>query len=237
MKRNILLIGASGDIGSAIAEQLLQHGYQLILHYYTNKRVIDELCDAYPESILATYQTDLSKNRSCEQLMQSLSFSIDGVVFASGKAHYGLFQDTNEETMDAMIQLHVKSPWLITKHLLPDMIAKQAGFILFITSIWGEQGASNEVVYSAVKGAQNSFVKALAKEVAPSGISVNAISPGYIETKMNHHLCNEERKSILSEIPMNRAGKPEEIASVVTFLLDSEKSYIQGAILDVTGGW
>ncbi|WP_077300073.1 elongation factor P 5-aminopentanone reductase [Virgibacillus pantothenticus] len=237
MKKTILLVGASGDIGAAIARKLLNQGYQLLLHFHTNKQAIDELCRAYPESILATYQTDLSKNTSCEQFMEALSFAIDGVIFASGRAHYGLFQNTPEQTMDDMLQLHVKSPWLITKHLLPSMITKQEGAIIFITSVWGEQGASNEVVYSAVKGAQNSFVKALAKEVAPSGIAVNAISPGFIETKMNHHLCTADKEATIADIPMNRAGKPEEVAAIVSFLLSGESSYIQGAILDVTGGW
>ena len=106
-----------------------------------------------------------------------------------------------------------------------------------ITSIWGNVGASYEVIYSSVKGAQNSFVKALAKEVAPSGISVNGISPGYIETKMNSHLSEEERQAIIDEIPMSRAGLPSEIAYTVSFLLDDRSTYIQGEIINMNGGW
>src|SRR5690625_7972441 len=116
---------------------------------------------------------------------------------------------------------------MITRHLLPLMMQKKAGKIVFITSIWGDVGASHEVVYSAVKGAQNSFVKALAKEVAPSGISVNAVSPGFIDTKMNRHLIKEEKETIISEIPMNSAGTSGEIAHTVRFLLDIKYSYIQ----------
>lgn len=108
---------------------------------------------------------------------------------------------------------------------------------MLITSIWGSVGASNEVMYSSVKGAQNSFVKALAKEVAPSGVSVNAISPGFIETKMNGHLSPVEKDSIMAQIPMNRAGKPEEIAHTVRFLIDEKSNYIQGEIIEINGGW
>src|SRR5699024_4869550 len=123
------------------------------------------------------------------------------------------------------------------RHLLPSMIQKKAGKIVFITSIWGDVGASHEVVYSAVKGAQNIFVKALAKEVAPSGISINAVSPGFIDTKMNRHLIMKEIETIISEIPMNRAGSSSEIAYTVSFLLDNISSYIQGEIIGVYGGW
>jgi 3-oxoacyl-[acyl-carrier protein] reductase len=237
MGKNILIVGASGDIGTAIARQLLEAGHQLLLHYHTNKQIINELCKEHGEAILAIYQADLSNEQDCKRFLKMLEISIDGIVFASGKAYYGLFQETSETTMDEMIQLYVKSPWLITKQLLPKMIFKQTGTILFITSIWGEQGASNEVVYSAVKGAQNSFVKALAKEVAPSGISVNAISPGFIDTKMNGHLCEKERAAIFKEIPQNRAGTPDDIAYMARFLFSDESSYIQGAIIDITGGW
>src|SRR5690625_2842246 len=96
--------------------------------------------------------------------------------------------------MEDMVTLHVKSPWILTQKLLPAMIKRRSGKIIFITSIWGNTGASNEVIYSSVKGAQNSFVKALAKEVGPNGISVNAVSPGFIDTKMNQHLLEDERE-------------------------------------------
>src|SRR5690625_3813000 len=117
------------------------------------------------------------------------------------------------------------------------MIQKQRGKIIFITSIWRNVGASNEVIYSSVKGAQNSFVRALAKEVGPSGISVNAVSPGFIDTKMNQHLLHEEKEAIISGIPLNRAGLATDVSHAVQFLLDEKSSYIQGEIMHITGGW
>ncbi len=187
-----MIIGASGDIGSAIYKQLAAEGDQLILHYHQNKSALDAGLDQ--ESILKEIQADLSTEDGLSHFLKQLTLPVDAVVFASGNAHYGLFQDTDETIMDSMLTLHVKAPWLITRHILPQMITRKKGKIIVITSIWGEVGASNEVVYSSVKGAQNSFVKALAKEVAPSGISVNAVSPGFIDTKMNGHLQADEKE-------------------------------------------
>lgn len=238
MGKNVLIIGASGDIGIAIAEQLAADGYQLLLHYNKNREMIDHFRESTDkECVISVLQADLTIDSEIKRLLTEIVFPVDSIIFASGMAYYGLFQEASEDVMDEMIALHVKAPWMITKHLLSSMIERRAGNIVFITSIWGGQGASNEVIYSSVKGAQNSFVKALAKEAAPCGISVNAISPGFIETKMNHNLSAEEKAAVISEIPANRAGKPSEIAHTVQFLLDDDSGYIQGEIINITGGW
>lgn len=238
MRGNVLIIGASGDIGVAIAKELANAGYGLLLHYHQNKETLEAVSASIGvESILLMLQADLRYAENIEVFLKQLVFPVDAIVFAGGTADYGLFQDVSEATMDEMLGLHLKAPWLITQKLLPEMIKNKSGKIVFITSIWGDIGASNEVIYSAVKGAQNSFVKALAKEVAPSGITVNAISPGFIDTKMNAHLLPEERASIIAEIPSNRAGTPQDVANAVGFLLDEKSSYIQGEILQINGGW
>lgn len=238
MRGNVLIIGASGDIGVAIAKELANAGYGLLLHYHQNKETLEAVSASIgAESILLMLQADLRYAENIEVFLKQLVFPVDAIVFAGGTADYGLFQDVSEATMDEMLGLHLKAPWLITQKLLPEMIKNKSGKIVFITSIWGDIGASNEVIYSAVKGAQNSFVKALAKEVAPSGITVNAISPGFIDTKMNAHLLPEERASIIAEIPSNRAGTPQDVANAVGFLLDEKSSYIQGEILQINGGW
>lgn len=238
MGKNVLIIGASGDIGIAIAEQLAADGYQLLLHYNKNREMIDRFREnTDKECVISVLQADLTIESEIKKLLTEIVFPVDSIIFASGMAYYGLFQEASEDVMDEMLALHIKTPWMITKYLLSSMIKRQAGKIIFITSIWGEQGASNEVIYSSVKGAQNSFVKALAKEAAPCGISVNAISPGFIETKMNHNLSVEEKAAVISEIPANRAGKPSEVANTVQFLLDDNSGYIQGEIINITGGW
>lgn len=238
MTKNVLILGASGDIGNAIAMELSRQGYQLILHYHRNKHTMERLHYLLREdAILQTVQANLTNNEEVHQLCKEVAYHVDAIVFVSGTAHYGLFQDVTEMEMDDMIHLHVKAPWLITNYFLPHMIHQQQGHIILITSIWGNIGASNEVMYSSVKGAQNSFVKALAKEVGPSGITVNAVSPGFIETKMNQHLLQDEKQAIIDHIPVNRAGLTSDVAHAVQFLLDEKSNYIQGEIINITGGW
>ncbi|WP_217585549.1 elongation factor P 5-aminopentanone reductase [Lentibacillus saliphilus] len=237
MGKNILIIGASGGIGQATAIQLVRDGHQVILHYNKNRSAIDYIIDQVEMTrVLSVIQADLTIHASVEQLLTSLAFTVDAVVFAGGEAHINLFQDTTETVMDHMLMLHVKSPWLISQRLLPGMLQKRAGDIIFISSIWGDCGASMEVVYSSVKGAQNSFVKALAKELAPNGIKVNAISPGYVDTKMNDHLSDEDKQSLLDEIPIKRAATPYDIAQTVRFLI-GEATCINGEIIRIDGGW
>lgn len=238
MTKNILIIGASGDIGYAIAKKLVAHGYKLMLHYHTNKNRIMSMMNEFPhESILSYTQANLDTDAGLDKFLGELVFPVDGIVFANGQGHFGLLQDTPDNIMDEMLIQHIKTPWKVTKRLLPGMVQKQAGRILFISSIWGERGSSNEVIYSSVKGAQNSFIKALAKEVAASGIFVNGISPGFIDTKMNAHLTEEEIQSVTDMIPMKRVGQPEEVADAACFLMNEGTTYINGEIINVNGGW
>lgn len=233
--KNVLILGASGDIGAAISKQLAAENYQLLLHYNRNRRAMEKLIGEIDEQlVLQIIQADLTLSSSVHKLCEEVSYPVDAIIYVSGKANFGLFQDTSENEMDEMLHLHVKAPWLVTKFFLPEMIRKRTGKIIFITSIWGNVGASNEVIYSSVKGAQNSFIKALAKEVGPSGISVNAVSPGFIDTKMNEHL---EKDDIIKQIPLLRAGLTSEVAHAVGFLMDEKSNYIQGEIINITGGW
>ncbi|WP_226034884.1 elongation factor P 5-aminopentanone reductase [Aquibacillus saliphilus] len=238
MGGNCLITGASGEIGGAIAEKLASEGYTLILHYHQNRQQIERLLDKLPkESVIDVIHGDLTTNNGINSFLSNIHYSVDHLIFASGRSEYGLFQDISEASMDEMLSLHVKSTWLIAKQLIPGMVRNNKGSIIVISSIWGDIGASCEVVYSSVKGAQNSFIKALAKELASSGISVNGVSPGYIETKMNQFLSEIEKKEIIDEIPMNRAGQPSEVAHAVSFLLDEKSSYIQGEIININGAW
>ncbi|MDC3416335.1 elongation factor P 5-aminopentanone reductase [Aquibacillus salsiterrae] len=229
-----LVVGASGDIGLAIVKKLAVEGHRIILHYNRDKQVFNELV---AESIDSIVQGDLSTSQGIHQFLEHLDDSIENVVFASGISHVGLFQDTTEQIMDRMIHLHVKAPWMISKYLLPNMITNKKGNIILISSIWGTKGASCEVVYSSVKGAQNTFVKALAKEVGPSGIRVNAVSPGFIDTKMNQVFSAIEKRELIEEIPLLRSGQPVDVANLVAFLLSAESAYIHGEVIEITGGW
>lgn len=238
MGKTCLLTGASGEIGRAIAEELAKDGYQLILQYHQNGDAVESLKQCLPEeAVLQTIQADLTTSSGIHSMCTKLAFTVDTIVFAGGMNVFGLFQDVPESKMDELYHVHVKAPWLICQHILPSMLEQKHGHIICISSIWGEIGASCEVIYSSVKGAQDSFVKSLAKEVAPSGIRVNGIRPGFIDTKMNNHLDEESLMEIKEEIPAGRLGRPVDIANVVLFLTQESSAYIHGQMLNVNGAW
>jgi 3-oxoacyl-[acyl-carrier protein] reductase len=145
--------------------------------------------------------------------------------------------DIKDAEIRQMVQLQITSPYMLSKELIPEMVRKKSGSIIVISSIWGEIGASCEVLYSMVKGGQNTFVKALAKELAPSGIRVNAIAPGAVATDMLQAFSEEDLADLKDEIPLGRIGKPEEIGEAVLFLSSNRASYITGQVLSVNGGW
>ncbi|HEX6923745.1 MAG TPA: SDR family oxidoreductase, partial [Bacillales bacterium] len=189
------------------------------------------------EQIFKTVKADFSVPDGVSGLLEQIHHPIDVIVHNSGASHVGLVTDIPDDDVQKMVQLHVTSPFLVTKYLLGSMVSKKHGKIIVISSVWGLVGASTEVLYSTVKGALNSFVKALAKEVAPSGISVNGIAPGAVSTKMLDHLSETEKNELAEEIPMGRFGKPEEIADLAAFLASEKASYINGEIVSIDGAW
>jgi len=231
-----LITGASGGIGRSIARQLALDGYGLFLHYYRNKLRVEALCQELGVWSTAI-RADLATRDGVEQLIAQIDRPLDAIVHVSGNSYYGLITDMTDEEVQRIVQLHLTSPVLITKKLLPPMIRKKSGNIIVISSIWGLTGASCEVVYSMVKGGQNTFVKALAKEVAPSGIRVNAVAPGAIRTEMLQSFSEADLENIAEEIPLGRIGEPNEVAQTVSFLLSEASSYITGQVISVNGGW
>ncbi|WP_139365111.1 elongation factor P 5-aminopentanone reductase [Litchfieldia alkalitelluris] len=232
-----LLTGASGGIGIEIAKTLYEHGFSLYLHYNRNRESLDAFIDEYGSSRVHLIQADLSMSDGVNQLLEQIDHPIESVIYNAGKSYFGLVTDMSDDEIKQMITLHTTSPFLLIKKLLPDMITKKTGNIMMISSIWGITGASCEVLYSMVKGSQNSYVKALAKEVALSGIRVNAIAPGAIETAMLSSFSEDDKTLLKEEIPMGRLGNPTEIADVVSFLISEKSSYITGQVLSVNGGW
>jgi 3-oxoacyl-[acyl-carrier protein] reductase len=232
-----LITGASGDIGLSIAKQLAADGYGLFLHYHQNRHSLEQFVSNTSVKEAYLIQADLSATNGVETLLSQLQQPVDVIVHNCGNSYYGLVTDMSDELVTKMVQLHVTSPFLLTKKLLPHMISQKSGNIVVISSIWGLTGASCEVLYSMVKGGQNTFVKALAKELAPSGIRVNAVAPGAINTKMLGQFNEEELTQLADEIPMGRMGTPDEVAKAVSFLISNHASYITGQILSVNGGW
>ncbi|MGP7817615.1 elongation factor P 5-aminopentanone reductase [Niallia sp. 01092] len=238
MGKYILITGATGGIGRAVAHLLAKKGYSLYLHYNQNEQGIKNLLkelEPFGQEYMPI-QADLRKKDAYKKIVDAV-FSIDGIVHTSGIGSYGLFTDLKDIELDELWHIHVSSIMCLTRELLPKMLSKQSGNIVVVSSIWGQIGASMEVAYSTVKGAQISFVKALSKELALNGIRVNAIAPGAVDTNMLHRFDLEETTAIIEDIPMGRLCHPNEIAESVLFLLSEKSSYITGQVLSVNGGW
>ena len=163
--------------------------------------------------------------------------SLDILVNNAGIAYQGVITETDEIDFDKIMDVNLKGVFNCCKSVIPSMVSKQAGKIINISSMWGQVGASCEVAYSAAKAGVIGLTKALAKELAPSGITVNAIAPGLIETSMNSHLSIEELSDFVSEIPLARMGNADEIAAAIEFLASDKADYITGQVLGINGGY
>lgn len=240
MKKFACIFGASGEIGQAIALEMSKQGWSLYLHFHENEQAMENLrthlLELDPSQEHHIIQADLGNLDSVNNIFAQL-FEVQAIVFASGQALYELLEDTSSQDMERIWRTHVQSPMSIIGQLAPKLRRFNQSYIVFIGSIWGETGAAGETVYSAVKGAQHAFVKAYAKESGPSGVRVNAIAPGFIDTKMNRALDEEERQLIENDIPLNYIGKPQDVANLVSFLINGNGDYITGQVLRVNGGW
>lgn len=230
-----LIVGASGGIGLATAKKLREEGYEVYLHYNTKKDLLIKEFENDPHTYLI--QADLSVIDGVHTLIQQIHHPIDCLIYAAGVSKYGLVYDFQHDELESMMMLHQKSLYLLVNQLLPNMVSKRNGNIVVISSVWGQVGASCEVLYSMTKGAQIAYVKALAKEVAPSGIRVNGIAPGAVRTEMLQTFTEEELSELAEEIPLGRIGEAEEIAESILFMISSKSSYMTGSIINVNGGW
>ena len=234
--KTAVITGSSRGIGKAIAEEFAKNGYHVILNA---SKSADELNEAYEEFLSKGYSceavlADVSDYEECKKLFIKAP---DVLVNNAGISHIGLFTDMTPESFKHLIDVNLMSAFNCSHIALKTMIRNHCGNIINISSIWGERGASCEVVYSASKGGINSFTKALAKEVGLSGIRVNAISCGVIDTKMNACFDEEEKAALCDEISLARFGKAEEIAKLAYFLAEDDKSgYINGQIITADGG-
>lgn len=235
----VLITGASGGIGRAIALQFANEGYGLYLHYNENEKEMTKLLNEIQHLTNNVYKVkaDLSQKDSHYKIEAKINHPIDVLVLNSGTSYFGLLTDMNDAEVEKMIQINLTSPILLTKTLVPTMVANKSGKVIVISSIWGITGSSCEVMYSTVKGGLNTFVKALGKELGPSGVQVNGIAPGAIATNMLSNFSEEELQAICDEIPMGRLGFPEEVGELVSYLASSKANYINGEIISINGAW
>lgn len=245
MMKTAIVTGASGSIGSAVALRLSRADYCLALTGHTAKQKLEQtayLCQNHnpkKETAVHILYGDLSDSSAAGQLMEealSRLGHIDLLVNCAGISHIGLLSDMSDGEWDRIINTNLSSAFYCCRMIVPSMVHRKSGHIINISSIWGVSGASCEVAYSAAKGGLNSFTKALAKELAPSGIAVNALACGMIDTPMNHCFSEEEIQAICEEIPSGRMGTPEEVAEAVYHIAESP-SYLTGQIITMDGGW
>lgn len=234
-----LITGASGEIGQAIAIQLAAQGVPLYLHYFQSPYKLEPIIAFCQERGVpyAIVQADLRDPLAITSMFEQMLIKPLLLVNNASIDHLGMIQDVTPQLFDELISTNVRSAFFVSQTALSAMIQEQYGRIVNVSSIWGLTGGSCEVLYSLTKGAINSFTKALAKEVARSGITVNAIAPGAIEGGMMERFSLEEKLEIAEEIPLGRLGQPAEIASLVTYLLSREAGYLTGQVISPNGGW
>lgn len=242
MKKPVALItGASRGIGRNIALKLASKGYDLLITCHNNISELEEVqkqCEKYSVTV-HTYSLDIGNFHQVETMFntfQDFIANLEVLVNNAGIAHYGLLQDMTTDQWHSLLNTNLSGLFYTSKLSIPIMLKRGSGNMVNISSIWGNDGASCEVAYSATKGGVNSFTKALAKELAPSNIRVNAIACGVIDTDMNAHLSSQERTSLIESIGLGRLGRPEEVSETVAFLISPSSSYLTGQIITLDGG-
>lgn len=242
MKRVALVTGASRGIGAAVARQLAADGADVALQYYAAAEAAEAVADDCRNrgADVAALQADLRSRTAVAELkerLDRLGWTPNVVVHCAGLAHYGLLEDTEERIWDDLMSVNLKGAYDLARHFGPSMRWTRWGRFVLLSSIWGESGAAGEAVYAATKGGLNAFAKSLAREWAPAGVTVNAISPGAIETDMLGALDSDDRRALCEEIPAGRLGRPEEVAQLVRYLVSDEAGYVTGQTLGLNGGW
>lgn len=241
MSKIAFVTGSSQGIGKEIAIKLARSGYDVAINCINSvdklNETLLELQQYSPKSI--AIQGDVSNYATAksivDEIQQKLGY-IDVLVNNAGMSYIGLFNEMTPDKWQAIFNNNFYSVLNCSHLVTQNMIHQKAGVIINISSMWGSLGASCEAVYSASKGAVNSFTKALAKELAPCNIRINAISCGAIETRMNTFMTAEEKTSFTEEIPLMRFGTPEEVAELALFLASESSRYITGQIINIDGG-
>ena len=239
--KTVLITGASRGIGRAIAQIFAEAGWSVGICCKKNIAELSEV-KKYIEAT-GSQCFDFIGDMGCYEEAQKFITEarkvlgpIDCLVNNAGISHIGLLSDMHAEEWNEIIQTNLTSVFNCCKQVIPDMVARQSGSIINISSVWGSCGASCEVAYSASKGGMNAFTRALAKELAPSNIQVNAIACGVIDTAMNHCFSPEDMEALKAEIPADRLGTPEEVASLV-FQTANAPGFLTGQVITMDGGW
>lgn len=235
--KSVLVTGASRGIGRAIAVAFAASGWQVFACAKTSQNALLQLQEEYG---CIPFLADVSDPSQVEALFAGIAAytpHLDALINNAGIAYMGLLQDMSVDAWDQVLNTNLRSAFLCSRLALPAMIRRSQGVILNISSMWGQRGASCEVAYSASKGGLNAFTKALAQEVAPSYIRVNAIACGAIDTDMNRFLSASEREALEDTIGLGRFGRAEEVADLAVFLCSDKSTYLTGEIITLDGAF
>ena len=238
MRKKALITGASRGIGEAIAKELARQGFDLTLTCLNSLDQLKELAGGLEKKYGVSchiFQGDMGDPEAVDRLFDGLN-RLDVLINNAGISHIGLLSDMSVSQWRRVMSTNLDSCFYTCRRAIPLMVHAKQGRIINISSVWGQAGASMEAAYSASKGGVNSLTKALAKELAPSNIQVNAIACGVIDTDMNRCFAPEEMASLIEEIPADRIGRPEEVAALAGQLITAP-AYLTGQIITIDGGW
>lgn len=242
MSKTVVITGASKGIGAATAILFARKGYNVVLNYNQSFQSVKLLASSLTGQgfSVITVKADVSNKLETDYLMNetvSTFGTVDILVNNAGISISGPINELDIIDSDRIFDVNLKGVYNCCKSAVNQMVSQKSGKIINISSIWGQVGSSCEVAYSAAKAGVIGLTKALAKELAPSGINVNAVAPGIIDTSMNAGLTVEEINEFVSNVPLGRIGTPDEIAAAVMFLASDEADYITGQVLGVNGGY
>ena len=241
MKKTVLVTGGSRGIGAACVRRFAAEGARVVFLWNSSAEKAEALQEELRQNgqDVTGIQCDLRKPEDCRKAVTDALGILrhpDILVCNAGTSYVGLFQDMSDADWASAMAVNLDAAARIARLVLPGMISRKSGSIVFVSSMWGQVGASCETAYSAAKAGLIGLTKALAKEVGPSGIRVNCVAPGLIDTDMNAHLKPDDIAAIAEETPLGRMGKPEEVAAAASFLAGEEASFITGQVLGVNGG-
>ncbi len=234
--KNVLIIGGSRGIGAETVRQFRRAGDNVVFTYLRSEIEADALRQETGASPVRCDVKHSDSVRIAVDKAVSLMGRIDVLVCNAAIADYNLITDIGESRWEEVIDTDLNGVFYCVNHVLPAMISRKSGCIITVGSMWGQTGASCEVAYSAAKAGVIGMTKALAKEVGPSGIRVNCVSPGMIDTEMNSNVDEESKAAIADETPLCRIGSPAEVAAAIRYLASDDAGFITGQVLAVNGG-
>ncbi|MDO4459149.1 MAG: SDR family oxidoreductase [Clostridia bacterium] len=239
MGKSVLVTGGAGDIGRDICRVFAEHGYDIAVHYNSSEQAAIKLCEELSELGVkaGAFKADIRSEESVNSMYDEIEKSMgnpDIIINNAGASLIKLFDDTTLNEWNDIIGINLTGAFLVTKRGIKNMIREKSGAVINISSMWGQVGASCEVAYSASKGGMIAMTKALAQEVGLSGISVNCVCPGVIDTKMNAHLSEDDMNALKDEIPMGTIGTGKDVGEACLYLAESK--YVTGQIIGVNGG-